>query len=450
MSSSTCIKCTAPLESGARFCGGCGAQQPSPPHNPIGNKTLFQAGGGPIRPSRPAQAEAARPSQPVQPLQAPVRAATAAAPSAVAATPAPKKVTAPAPALPEDLTGQTLNDRYLVEDQIGNGGFGTVYRALQLQMSRRVALKVLHPRMAKDPQVVERFRREAQASSLLRQPHTVQVYDFDRLPDGTLYLAMELLEGRSLHEVLGIEGKLAPIRLARIIDGIAESLGEAHGQGIVHRDIKPENIYLEPRPEVDFVKVLDFGIAKIISGDAGSRPQLTAVGQTLGTVEYMSPEQLMGLPLDGRSDLYAVGILTYELLVGRLPFAGAHATDIIAGHLKGVPLAPSQALGAEAAGSPEVWAAWDKIILRLLEKKRENRFANAGELRRALAPLCSADEVASPPGAAAPPRPTVEPANSPALTQKRRAETPSWIPIAAALAAVLVFGLVIFFLRHGR
>ncbi len=393
------------------------------------------------------------------PAKASASASPAAAAAAPVANPAPKRVAAPvaAPkpeAVPEDLTGQTLNQRYLVDARIGQGGFGTVYRAMQLQMSRKVALKVLHPKMAKDPQVVERFRREAQASSLLRAPHTVQVYDFDRTPDGTLYLAMELLEGSSLHEVFSLEGKLLPVRLAHIIDGIAESLGEAHGQGIVHRDIKPENVFLEPRPDPDFVKVLDFGIAKIISGEAGGAkgPQLTAVGQTLGTVEYMSPEQLMGLQLDGRSDLYAVGIMTYELLVGRLPFTGAHATDIIAGHLKVVPKPPSQAVGAAPSA---IWTAWDQIVLKLLEKKKEGRFANAGELRRALAPLLNAtDSAPDPAPVAAVNAPVaknpaaVEPANSPAPTERRRAESPPWKPLALAVAVALLLVILVLVLRH--
>ena len=168
-------------------------------------------------------------------------------------------------------------------------------------MNRMVALKILHARMAKDPQVVGRFKREAQASSQLRAPHTVQVYDFDQTPEGLMYLSMEMLSGQSLHALLQTEGPFAPMRMARIMDGISESLGEAHGHGIVHRDIKPENIYLEPQPTPDFVKVLDFGIAKIVSGDGMKGPQLTAAGQTLGTLEYMSPEQLMGQQLDGRS-----------------------------------------------------------------------------------------------------------------------------------------------------
>src|SRR6185312_6659001 len=157
------------------------------------------------------------------------------------------------------------------------------------------------------------------------------------------------------------DGPLPPARLCGVMDGIADSLGEAHGHGIVHRDIKPENIYLEDRPTPDFVKVLDFGIAKIVSGEGlgGS----TAPGQTLGTLEYMSPEQLMGAQLDGRSDLYALGILSYEMVTGALPFICKTPGEMITAHLKTMPPPPSQAR-PDAQIPPLV----DRIVLRLLEK----------------------------------------------------------------------------------
>jgi serine/threonine-protein kinase len=249
-------------------------------------------------------------------------------------------------------------------------------------MGRVVALKVLHPRMAKDPQVVGRFKREAEASSQLRAPHTVQVYDFDQTPEGVMYLAMEMLSGQSLHAALQTQGPIAPARMVKIMEGIAESLGEAHQHGIVHRDIKPENIYLEPQPTPDFVKVLDFGIAKIVSGDGSKGPQLTAAGQTLGTLEYMSPEQLMGQQLDGRSDIYALGILAYELMCGRLPFDAKTPTEMITGHLKTVPPPPSKHV-------PAIPPELDAIILKCLEKSRDKRFADTNELRAALAALAA-------------------------------------------------------------
>src|SRR6185312_10067762 len=292
-----CVKCGNALEAGARFCGACGTQQPGAviPQAAVrtGAKTLFQGGGSASVPSVKPVAPPAKEAVPEKkgPVSSAMSFAATIAPGSVEMkaiappTANPQVVAKPQPtpqpaaqaskpparvlpaSAPADLTGQLINNRYLVEDKLGEGGFGAVYRATQTGMNRKVALKVLHPKMAKDQQVVGRFKREAQASSLLRAPHTVQVYDFDQSPDGLMYLAMEILQGRSLHAILAEDGPLPPARLYGVMDGIAESLGEAHGHGIVHRDIKPENIYLEPRPTPDFVKVLDFGIAKIVSGE---------------------------------------------------------------------------------------------------------------------------------------------------------------------------------------
>ena len=407
-----CVKCGNTLEAGARFCGACGTQQPGAviPQAAVrtGAKTLFQGGGAGlpvIKPPEPAKPTPAKPTP--APTAVPDKKGPVSSAMSFAATMAPgsvemKAIAPPGPPAPSpkpaaptpsatsssasgDLTGKLINNRYLVEEKIGEGGFGAVYRATQTQMNRKVALKVLHAKMAKDPQVVGRFKREAQASSLLRAPHTVQVYDFDQSPDGMMYLAMEMLQGRSLHAILAEDGPIEPMRLVRVMDGIADSLGEAHGQGIVHRDIKPENIYLESRPTPDFAKVLDFGIAKIVSGEglgASAGPALTAAGQTLGTLEYMSPEQLMGAQLDGRSDLYALGILSYELVVGALPFSAKTPGEMITAHLKTIPPPPSQV--APALGIPPLL---DHVILKLLAKKRDDRYRDTAELRGDLARL---------------------------------------------------------------
>ncbi len=425
-----CFKCGVKLDEGARFCGGCGSQQPDAviPKAAVRShaRTVFQGSGGltkdqvaeavaktmaapgPVQVVKPPDAlaktaEGPAPSLPARKIETPP---PAAAPARKVETPPRASVRSPAvpeplpkspapeisqrrpsntmpvdqlPPVPDDvdLSGRTLNNRYQVEAKIGEGGFGAVYRARQTQMNRLVALKVLHARMATDQQVIGRFKREAQASSLLRAPHTVQVYDFDQTPEGVMYLAMEMLTGQSLHSILRDEGGIEPIRATRILDGIAESLAEAHGQGIVHRDIKPENIFLEPRPSADFVKVLDFGIAKIVGGDPASQgPALTAAGQTLGTLEYMSPEQLMGQQLDGRSDLYACGILAYELLTGALPFACKTPGEMITAHLRTVPSPPSM-----AAPARKIPPLLDTIILKLLEKNRDARYADANALR---------------------------------------------------------------------
>ncbi len=412
-----CVKCGNELDAGVRFCGGCGTQQPGAvvPQAAVKTnaKTMFQ-GSAPVIAKPPEPAAAPRgpmraadvgfaatiaPGTGGMPVVAPV----------IARQTGPKPVSSSSPAMPTshppatgtpgdlapgwegDLTGKTLNNRYLVEGKLGEGGFGSVYRARQTQMNRQVALKVLHARMAKDPQVVGRFKREAQASSLLRAAHTVQVYDFDQTPEGVMYLSMEMLEGKSLHSVMS-EGAVDPLRVARILDGVAESLDEAHRQGIVHRDIKPENIFLEPRPSADFVKVLDFGIAKIVSGDGmGSQPALTAAGQTLGTLEYMSPEQLMGKQLDGRSDLYALGTLAYEMLTGDLPFSTKTPGEIITAHLKTVPGPPSQKVPGQ-----NIPPLLDQIVIKLVQKSRDDRYRDTAELRGDLAKVIAGQSAAMP------------------------------------------------------
>jgi hypothetical protein len=300
------------------------------------------------------------------------------------AHPAPAAVPRPAirgPAQPlENLIGRTLNHRYLVEDKIGEGGFGAVFRGKQIATGREVALKILHPHNVSDETIVARFRREAEACSKLRDIHTVTTYDFDETPDGILYLAMELLRGRSLHQLQKTEGPLAPMRVLRILDQVAASLSEAHANGIVHRDMKPENVFIETRNGEDHVKVLDFGIAKVVS-DERSTPALTAVGQTLGTLEFMSPEQLRGHKLDGRSDLYALGMMAYEMLTGNLPFPSVkNPLDIINFHMKQEPPPPSKLTEKVAIAS-----GIDAIILKMVAKNREQRFASATALREEIA-----------------------------------------------------------------
>jgi hypothetical protein len=280
----------------------------------------------------------------------------------------------------ENLIGRTLNHRYLVEDKVGEGGFGAVFRGKQIATGREVALKILHPHNVSDETIVARFRREAEACSKLRDPHTVTTYDFDETPDGILYLAMELLRGRSLHQLQKAEGVIPHARVLRILDQVAASLTEAHANGIVHRDMKPENVFIETRNGDDHVKVLDFGIAKVMSDDR-QVPALTAVGQTLGTLEFMSPEQLRGQSLDGRSDIYALGMMAYEMLTGTLPFKSVKSPiDIINFHMKQAAPAPSQ-LNDKVA----IPKAVDDIIVKMVAKDREARFADATALREEIA-----------------------------------------------------------------
>jgi serine/threonine-protein kinase len=360
-----CPHCTTELEDGARFCGGCGrpVEPAARPGKPTEVSGSFRVAAVP--PVSGLESTVAAPSPKV------VAAAAPAAPASLPVT----ALRPPAQAV-ENLIGRTLNHRYLVEDKIGEGGFGAVFRGKQIATGREVALKILHPHNTGDHTIVARFRREAEACSKLRDPHTVTTYDFDETEDGILYLAMELLRGRSLHQLQKAEGPLKAERVLRIIDQVAQSLGEAHQNGIVHRDMKPENVFIETREGEDHVKVLDFGIAKMMSGDKEVQA-LTAVGQTLGTLEFMSPEQLRGQKLDGRSDIYALGMMSYEMLTGSLPFQGAKTPiEIINFHMKQAPPPPSK-LRADVAVPPAV----DEIILKMVAKTREDRFADTAALR---------------------------------------------------------------------
>jgi serine/threonine protein kinase len=382
-----CPSCNSSLEPNARFCGVCGYRlQARSPNNSGAPPNASSASAG-SRPNAGAVAPVTdRGSQPaVERGSSPV---VAKAPQAQAQPQKPKPLIKPPAASRhkqnDDIyINTTLNNRFKVESKIGEGGFGAVYRGVQLATGRKVALKLLHPEMTKDDNLVARFRREGMVLCNLRDAHTITTYDFDQTPDGTLYIAMELLEGKSLHQIFHEEAPLDWKRVFKILTEMCSSLAEAHAQGIVHRDLKPENIYLESRPgNPEFVKILDFGIAKVMRGDSidPQSPQLTATGQTLGTLEYMSPEQLMGKQLDGRSDVYALGVVAYEMITGKLPFPDAKGpAGLITAQLKTTPPPPSQT--NPKANLPQ---AVDRVILKCLEKNKDNRHADVTALSFAL------------------------------------------------------------------
>ncbi len=396
-----CPRCKTALEDNAKFCGSCGNRLDGRPTGAPQTSQKPVAAQGKIDPL--AQTLMSGPGQMSEDMRRSIEMGRAGIPQGASAPPqsqarmaAPDVQTfvpqppAPAPLAPgqDRLIGTVLNGRYRVEQKLGEGGFGAVYRGTQLNMNREVALKVLHHDLKGDANLVARFKREAQASCALRDAHTITTFDFDQSPDGTMYIAMELLKGKSIHAVAKESGPLPWPRVVKILEQMCSSLGEAHGQGIVHRDIKPENIYLEKRPgNDDFVKVLDFGIAKIVKGDASSNqnPQLTAMGQTLGTLEYMSPEQLMGQMLDGRSDIYAMGVLGYEMLTGQLPFPHARSPGVlITAQLRETPPMPSG-----VRPQSQIPRTVDAAIMRMLGKKKEERFADVHALRAELQNLLS-------------------------------------------------------------
>jgi serine/threonine protein kinase len=277
----------------------------------------------------------------------------------------------------DTLTGILLDGRFHIDAKIAAGGFGAVYRATRISTGTVVALKVLHSDLAHDRNLSARFRREALALSRLRDPHTVTTYEFGAAPDGTLFIVMELLRGTSLFERFRSQGPLAWRRMVSIALGVCSSLSEAHHLGIVHRDLKPANIHLE---RGDYVKVLDFGIAKVLDTNrVDDERDLTRVGQAIGTIEYMSPEQLVGSDCDGRTDIYTLGIVMYEMITGRRPFADATGpTSLVTALMTRTPVPPSKLFGACLP------TELDRILLRCLEREPSRRFADIDELAAAL------------------------------------------------------------------
>ncbi len=277
-------------------------------------------------------------------------------------------MTSPRPTERETYTGRTIAGKYLVEEMIGEGGMGRVYRARQVALDKPVVLKVLRKSLLSDSRTVARFHREAKAASRLNHPNSISVLDFGEVEDGSLYIAMELVTGEDLHQILSREWPLPEARVVRIALQVLSALSDAHRVGVIHRDLKPENIMIEQRRgEPDFVKVLDFGIAKIIEeGEDG--PALTRTGFVCGTPEYMSPEQARGGALDPRSDLYSVGVILYQLMTGLLPFDSDSAVGFATQHLNDVPPAPSRRR-PEAKISPGLEA----LILRVLAKNPAER-----------------------------------------------------------------------------
>ena len=286
--------------------------------------------------------------------------------------------------------GRVVNGKFRVEALVGQGGMGRVYRAKHLTLDRPVVLKMLHKDFSTDPQVVQRFQREARAASRLNHPNSIAVLDFGEAEDGTLFMAMEFLAGRDLARIVADEFPLGEGRIVRIGAQILSALAEAHVQGIVHRDLKPENVMVEPRRgEPDFVKVLDFGIAKITSPGA-NEPKLTQAGLVCGTPEYMSPEQARGAELDSRTDLYSMGVILYQLATGELPFQSDTPVGFLTKHLAEIPV-PARERWADVS------EALEAVISRAMEKDASRRFQTADEMRDALLAVDPAAATASPP-----------------------------------------------------
>jgi serine/threonine protein kinase len=277
----------------------------------------------------------------------------------------------------DPMPGRVIGGNFRIDKLIGSGAMGNVYKALQISLGKPVAVKVLHHHLLQDERLVARFKREAKSASLLNHPNSIQIIDSGEDDDGTLYIAMELLTGRDLAQVIRDDFPMPLLRIGRIMTQVLSALDEAHAQGVVHRDLKPSNIMLiERRGERDFVKVCDFGIAKatLTEGADDRSAMLTVQGLVCGTPEYMSPEQARAEPLDGRADLYSAAVILYQLTTGDIPFRADSAMGIISRHLAEPPTPPSR-----RRPDLKILPAIDQIVLRGLEKNRELRFATEGD-----------------------------------------------------------------------
>lgn len=267
----------------------------------------------------------------------------------------------------DPLIGATVADRYRIERRLGQGGMGTVYLAEHVRMHKPFAVKVLHQEMGRLAEAVFRFEREAVAAGRVDHQHLVTATDFGKLPDGSMYLVLEYVPGRNLATVMG-EGPMPQLRALRIARQIAAGLAAIHGVGIVHRDLKPDNIMLVERPDnEDFVKLLDFGMAKVLMDVPPEQAQVTRAGLVFGTPRYMAPEQAAGEPTDHRADLYALGILIYAMLRGVPPFTAEEIRDVLR----------MQRYDAPPPLPPSVSPGVAGLVMTLLAKDPEERVQNA-------------------------------------------------------------------------
>ncbi|MEJ7600450.1 MAG: serine/threonine-protein kinase, partial [Kofleriaceae bacterium] len=224
-------------------------------------------------------------------------------------------------AVDESLVGVVLEDKYRIVRVIGQGGMGVVFEAEHMNVGKRVAVKVMLTKYAEDIEAIARFHREALAASRIGNQHIIDIHDMGHTPDGRLFVAMELLDGAPLSKILEASGPMPPWRAIHIMRQVLRAVGAAHTKGIIHRDLKPDNIFLVNEDDHhDFVKLLDFGVSKLIDLDEQvASTKLTSTGVVIGTPLYMAPEQALGNPIDGGADVYACGVILYELLTGKPP-----------------------------------------------------------------------------------------------------------------------------------
>jgi serine/threonine-protein kinase len=272
----------------------------------------------------------------------------------------------------DPLLGQVLDGRYQVEKVLGEGGMGIVYKARHVTLGKALAIKVLRAEVSKDQEIVQRFRQEAQSATAIGNHHIIDISDFGALPDGSTYFVMEFLDGIPLTSAIEAGKPLRATRTIHIAKQLCRALGAAHDIGIVHRDLKPDNIYLISRGgDADFVKVLDFGIAKV----GGAKSKLTQAGQVFGTPHYMSPEQCSGTTVDKRTDVYALGVIMYEMASSRVPFDADNLMGILTKHLYEEPVRPH-----ELPPPVDVPSGLEAVIMKSLAKKADARYQSMQEV----------------------------------------------------------------------
>lgn len=272
----------------------------------------------------------------------------------------------------DPLIGRTVDGRYRIERRLGEGGMGVVYQCTHVVLGKPLAMKVLRSDVSKNDETIKRFRQEAQSASAIGSQHIIDISDFGALPEGSTYFVMEFLDGRALTDVIEADG-LTDERVIHIARQLCDGLGAAHDRGIVHRDLKPDNVFLVNRQNnADFVKVLDFGIAKV----GGASSKLTRAGQVFGTPHYMSPEQCAGQAVDHRTDIYALGVIMYEMACGKVPFDADNLMGILTKHIYENPIPPHQ-LPPPVNVSPGLEA----VILKSLAKQADQRYQSMAEVK---------------------------------------------------------------------
>jgi eukaryotic-like serine/threonine-protein kinase len=275
----------------------------------------------------------------------------------------------------EHAPGAVIGGSYRIDRILGEGGMGIVFAVTHLKLNKKFALKLLKRELARDPETRARFLVEAQAAGQIRHPNVVEITDYSSLPDGSAFMVMEYLEGQPLSRLIKLGGALPALRAVNLVRDVASALQAAHDAGVVHRDLKPDNVFvLNNREGREMAKILDFGVAKV----AGSA-KLTRTGMVFGTPHYMSPEQASGGAIDARTDVYALGVIMYEMFTGRVPFEADTYMGVLTKHMFEAPVPPSDLAG----GSRELGALED-VCLKALAKRPEERYGSMDELARDL------------------------------------------------------------------